>query len=58
VSPPQSRTCHTFGWTEAARHYDELQLGALLVQIATINVWNRLNVPVRQEAGMIPLPER
>jgi AhpD family alkylhydroperoxidase len=45
-------------WQEAARHYDELQLGALLVQIASINVWNRLNVPIRQEAGVIPLPER
>jgi alkylhydroperoxidase family enzyme len=44
-------------WDEATRHYDELQLGAVLVQIATINVWNRLNVPIRQEAGAIPLPE-
>jgi AhpD family alkylhydroperoxidase len=45
-------------WDEAARHYDELQLGALLIQIAAINVWNRLNVPIRQEAGVVPLPER
>ncbi len=45
-------------WEEAARHYDELQLAALLVQIAAINVWNRLNVPVRQEAGVVPLPQR
>ncbi len=45
-------------WEEAARHYDELQLAALLVQIAAINVWNRLNVPVRQEAGAVPLPQR
>jgi AhpD family alkylhydroperoxidase len=45
-------------WDEAARHYDELQLAALLVQIAAINVWNRLNVPIRQEAGAIPLPSR
>jgi alkylhydroperoxidase family enzyme len=37
--------------TEAARHYDEPPLAALLVQIATIDVWNRLNVPIRQEAG-------
>jgi AhpD family alkylhydroperoxidase len=45
-------------WQEAARHYDELELAALLVQIASINVWNRLNVPIRQEAGAIPLPRR
>ena len=44
-------------WDDAARNYDELQLGALLVQITTINVWNRLNVPIRQEAGVVPLPE-
>jgi AhpD family alkylhydroperoxidase len=45
-------------WHEAERYYDELQLAALLVQIAAINVWNRLNVPVRQEAGSVPLPQR
>jgi AhpD family alkylhydroperoxidase len=38
-------------WNEAARHYDEKGLAALLLTIATINVWNRLNVPVRQVAG-------
>ncbi len=38
-------------WDEAARHYDEKGLAALLLTIATINVWNRLNVPVRQVAG-------
>jgi AhpD family alkylhydroperoxidase len=38
-------------WEEAARHYDERQLSALLLAIATINVWNRLNVPTRQVAG-------
>jgi AhpD family alkylhydroperoxidase len=38
-------------WNEAARHYDEKGLAALLVTIATINVWNRLNVPTRQVAG-------
>src|SRR5215470_3966549 len=29
-------------WEEAARHYSEPQLAALLVMIATINAWNRL----------------
>ncbi len=38
-------------WNEAARHYDETTLGALLIAIATINVWNRLNVATRQVAG-------
>ena len=38
-------------WDEAARHYDEPALAALLLQIALINVWNRLNVTTRQVAG-------
>jgi AhpD family alkylhydroperoxidase len=38
-------------WNEAARHYDETALATLIVAIANINVWNRLNVAVRQPAG-------
>ncbi|HEY7802283.1 MAG TPA: carboxymuconolactone decarboxylase family protein [Dehalococcoidia bacterium] len=38
-------------WAEAARHYDERALAALLIEIAAINVWNRLNVATRQVAG-------
>lgn len=38
-------------WNEAARHYDERGLAALLLAIATVNVWNRCNVAVRQPAG-------
>ena len=38
-------------WNEAARHYDETGLAALIVSIAQINVWNRLNATVRQVAG-------
>ena len=38
-------------WAEAARHYDEPALATLLIAIATINVWNRLNVATRQVAG-------
>jgi AhpD family alkylhydroperoxidase len=38
-------------WDEAARHYDEGQLATLVVAIANINVWNRLNVATRQVAG-------
>lgn len=38
-------------WNEAARHYDEKALTVLLVQIALINAFNRLNVPMRRIAG-------
>jgi AhpD family alkylhydroperoxidase len=38
-------------WQDAARHYDEQQLAALVLAIASINVWNRLNVATRQVAG-------
>ena len=41
-------------WDEAARHYDEPALAALILAIATINVWNRLNVTTRQVAGSWP----
>lgn len=40
-------------WNEAARHYDEPALATLLLAIALINVWNRLNVPTRQPAGAL-----
>ena len=39
-------------WEEAARHYDEKQLGALVLSIAAVNLWNRLNVATRQVAGV------
>jgi AhpD family alkylhydroperoxidase len=35
-------------WNDVARHFDETELAALLVSIASINVWNRLNVSIRQ----------
>jgi AhpD family alkylhydroperoxidase len=38
-------------WNEAARHFEQRQLAALVVAIATVNVWNRLNVATRQVAG-------
>src|SRR5262249_11954167 len=38
-------------WEEATRHYDESALAALVLAIASINVWNRLNVVTRQIAG-------
>jgi len=38
-------------WANAAKHYDEDQLGALVAVIALINTYNRLNVIIRQPAG-------
>jgi AhpD family alkylhydroperoxidase len=38
-------------WANAAKHYDEEQLGALVALIAQINLWNRLNVITRHPAG-------
>ncbi|SFQ17422.1 alkylhydroperoxidase AhpD family core domain-containing protein [Amycolatopsis arida] len=38
-------------WANAAKHYDEDQLGALVSLIALINAFNRVNVVVRQPAG-------
>ena len=35
-------------WDDAADHYDEKELSSLLVTIAAINVWNRLNATIRQ----------
>jgi AhpD family alkylhydroperoxidase len=40
-------------WNEAARHYDEPALAALIIAIANINVWNRLNVATRQVVGAV-----
>ena len=38
-------------WAAAARAYEEPQLAALVLAIAQINVWNRLNIATRQPAG-------
>ncbi|GAB3840488.1 carboxymuconolactone decarboxylase family protein [Dactylosporangium cerinum] len=38
-------------WAEAAEHYDEEQLAALVIAIASINTWNRLNAATRAVAG-------
>ncbi len=39
-------------WAEADRQFDETELATLILAIASINVWNRLNVAVRQPAGV------
>ena len=41
-------------WEDAARHYDEQALAALILDIAQINFWNRLNVATRQVVGSVP----
>jgi AhpD family alkylhydroperoxidase len=38
-------------WDEAARHYDEKGLATLVLWIATVNVFNRVNVATRQVPG-------
>jgi AhpD family alkylhydroperoxidase len=38
-------------WEEATRYYDEKAMAGLILWIATTNVYNRLNVSTRQEAG-------
>ena len=38
-------------WDEAAAHFTEPQLAALVVDMAAINAWNRLNAATRQVAG-------
>jgi len=40
-------------WADAADHFDEKELASLLVSIAGINVWNRLNAAVRQPVGAV-----
>jgi AhpD family alkylhydroperoxidase len=38
-------------WANATKHYDDDQLVALVLVIALINAYNRMNVIVRQPAG-------
>jgi AhpD family alkylhydroperoxidase len=38
-------------WAEAARHYDEQELAGLVIAIAGINAWNRINAVTRQITG-------
>ncbi len=38
-------------WANAAKHYDDDQLAALVSLIALINSWNRLNVITQRPAG-------
>lgn len=38
-------------WAEAAAHFDEPALANLVMAIASVNAWNRINVATRQVAG-------
>ena len=38
-------------WDEVTRHYDKQQLAALILWIATTNLFNRLNATIREPAG-------
>jgi AhpD family alkylhydroperoxidase len=38
-------------WAEAARHYDEQQLQALVLMVAITNFFNRINTTLRIPAG-------
>jgi len=38
-------------WAEAAWHYSDRELGALVMQIGLVNLWNRVNVSTRQVPG-------
>jgi AhpD family alkylhydroperoxidase len=38
-------------WEEASRHYDEAGLAGLVIAIASINTWNRINAASRQITG-------
>src|SRR5262245_36576851 len=41
-------------WNEAAKHYNEKALADLVLNIALINFWNRVNVTIRQVSGVMP----
>jgi AhpD family alkylhydroperoxidase len=38
-------------WQQAARHYEEPQLAAIVILIAAINAWNRVNAITAQVSG-------
>ena len=38
-------------WARAAEHYDEKALGALVLHVGLVNLFNRVNVSIRQPAA-------
>jgi AhpD family alkylhydroperoxidase len=49
--PNRSESVTDAMWKEASQHFDEQALAALIIAIANINVWNRLNIATRQVTG-------
>jgi AhpD family alkylhydroperoxidase len=41
-------------WQEVERHFDENARAALVLHIAAVNLWNRLNVTTKQVPGTLP----
>ncbi|MGC0420922.1 carboxymuconolactone decarboxylase family protein [Embleya sp. AB8] len=39
-------------WDEAADHFDEQQLAAIILMIATTNFFNRINTTIQEPAGL------
>jgi AhpD family alkylhydroperoxidase len=39
-------------WNGATQHYDETAMAVLLLELAVTNLFNRLNLPTRQVAGV------
>ncbi|MFJ9059834.1 MULTISPECIES: carboxymuconolactone decarboxylase family protein [unclassified Streptomyces] len=37
-------------WAEATKHFKDQELGAILLSVGTVNLWNRLHVAIRQQA--------
>jgi len=40
-------------WDDVCRHYDEPARATLLMAIAGVNLWNRLNAATHQPAGLV-----
>jgi alkylhydroperoxidase family enzyme len=36
-------------WNEAAMHFNEQELGGLVIHIGLVNLWNRVNIATKQE---------
>jgi AhpD family alkylhydroperoxidase len=39
-------------WAQVSAHFSEEEIAAILISIAGINVWNRLNAAIRQPSGI------
>ena len=46
-------------WAEVSRHFDEPALAALVLNVALVNLWNRVNVTLRASPGVwVASPEK